>query len=62
MEETRKVHTPIQRKFEISDDSKVSDEALTEVEWREEEPYMTPMKKGKKRNKRKGVKRPETPK
>jgi len=61
MEETRKVYTPIPRKFEISDDSEVSDEAMTEVEWREEEPYMTPTKKGKKRNKGKGVKRPETP-
>jgi len=61
MGETRKGHTPIPRKFEISDDSEVSDEAMTEVEWREEEPYMTPTKKGKKRNKGKGVKRPETP-
>ena len=61
MEETRKVYTPIPRKFEISDDSEVSDEVMTEVEWRDEEPYMTPTKKGKKRNKGKGVKRPETP-
>jgi len=61
MEETRKVHTPIPRKFEISDDSEVSDEAMIEVEWRDEEPYMTPTKKGKKRNKGKGVRRPITP-
>jgi len=61
MEETRKVYTPIPRKFEISDDSEVSDEAMTEVEWREEEPYMMPIKKGKKCNKGKGVKRPVTP-
>jgi len=61
MEETRKVYTPIPRKFEISDDSEASDEAMTEVEWRDEEPYMTPTKKGKKRNKGKGVRRPTTP-
>jgi len=61
MEETRKVYTPIPRKFEISDDSEVSDEGMTEVEWRNEEPYMTPTKKGKKRNKGKGVRRPVTP-
>jgi len=47
MEETRKVHTPIPRKFEISDDSDKEDDMMTEVEWRDEEPYMTPMKKGK---------------
>jgi len=58
MEETLKVYTPIPRKFEISDSS---DEAMTEVEWRDETPYMTPTKKGKKRNKGKGVRRPETP-
>jgi hypothetical protein len=58
MEETRKVYTPIPRKFEISDSE---DEAMTEVEWRDEEPYMTPTKKGKKRNKGKGVVRPVTP-
>jgi len=34
---------------------------MTEVEWRDEEPYMTPTKKGKKCNKGKGVKRPVTP-
>jgi len=34
---------------------------MTEVEWRDEEPYMTPTKKGKKRNRGKGVKRPVTP-
>jgi len=61
MEESWKVYTPIPRKFEISDDSEVSDEAMTEVKWRDEEPYMTPTKKGKKRNKGKGVKRPVTP-
>ena len=58
MEETRKVYTPIPRKSEISDSS---EGAMTEVEWRDELPYMTPTKKGKKRNKGKGVKRPETP-
>jgi len=61
MEETRKVYTPIPRKFEISDNSDNEDDAMTEVEWRSEEPYMTPTKKGKKRNKGKGVKRPVTP-
>jgi len=44
MEETRRVYTPIPRKFEISD---ISDDAMTEVEWRDESPYMTPTKKGK---------------
>jgi len=58
MEETRKVDTPIPRKFEINDSS---DDAMTEVEWRDESPYLTPTKKGKKRNKGKGVKRPVTP-
>jgi len=57
MEETWKVYTPIPRKFEISDDSEDDDEAMTVVEWREEDPYMTPTKKGKKRNKGKGVRR-----
>jgi len=61
MEETRKVYTPIPRKFEISNNSDSEDDAMTEVEWREESPYMTPTKKGKKHNKGKGVKRPETP-
>jgi len=61
MGETRKVFTPIPRKFEISDNSDASDEAMTELEWRDEEPYMTPTKKGKKRNKGKGVRRPVTP-
>jgi len=55
--ETLRISTPIPRKFEISDSD---DEAMTEVEWREEEPYMTPTKKGKKRNKGKGVRRPVT--
>jgi len=58
MEETWKVYTPILRQFEISDNS---DDAMTEVERRDEKPYMTPTKKGKKRNKGKGVKRPVTP-
>jgi len=58
MEETLTVYTPIPRKFEISDSS---DEAMTELEWRDELPYMTPTKQGKKHNKGKGVKRPETP-
>jgi len=61
MEETRKVYTPIPRKFEISDSSDSEDDTMTEVEWRGESPYMTPTKKGKKRNKGKGVKRPATP-
>jgi len=53
------VYTPIPRKLEISDRS---DNAMTEVEWRDETPYMTPTKKGKKRNKGMVVKRPEKPK
>jgi len=57
MEETRRSYTPIPRKFEISNSE---DEAITEVERREEEPYMTPTKKGKKHNKGKGVVRPVT--
>jgi len=61
MEETRKVYTPIPRKFEVSDSSDNEDDMMTEVEWRDEEPYMTPTKKGKKRNKGKGVRRPATP-
>jgi len=62
MEETRKVYTPIPRKFEVSDSSDNEDDTMTEVEWRDESPYMTPTKKGKKRNKGKGVRRPATPK
>jgi len=61
MEETRKVYTPIPRKFEVSDSSDNEDDIMTEVEWRDESPYMTPTKKGKERNKAKGVRRPETP-
>jgi len=61
MEETRKVYTPIPRKFEVSDDSDEEDDTMTEVEWRDVEPSMTSTKKGKKRNKGKGVKRPTTP-
>jgi len=61
MEETRKVHTPIPRKFEASDSGDSEDDAMTEVEWRDESPYMTPTKKGKKRNKGKGFRRPVTP-
>jgi len=61
MEETRKVYTPIPRKFEVSDSSHNQDDMMTEVEWRDESPYMTPTKKGKKRNKGKGVRRPVTP-
>jgi len=38
-----------------------SDEAMTEALWRDEEPYMTPTKQGKKQNKGKGVKRPVMP-
>jgi len=45
MEETRKVHTPIPRKFEISDSSDSEDDRMTEVERRDEEVYMTPTKK-----------------
>jgi len=62
MEETRKVHTPIPRKFKVSDSSDNEDDKMTEVEWRDESPYMTPTKKGKKRNKGKGVRRPVMPK
>jgi len=61
MEETRKVYPPILTKFEVSDSSDDEDDMMTEVEWRDEEIYMTPTKKGKKRNKGKGVKRPATP-
>jgi len=61
MEETLRVYTPIPRKFEVSDSSDNEDDMMTEVEWRDESPYMTPTKKGKKRNKGKGVKRPATP-
>jgi len=61
MEETLRVYTPIPRKFEASDSSDNEDDKMTEVEWRDESPYMTPTKKGKKRNKGKGVRRPETP-
>jgi hypothetical protein len=45
--ETLRIHTPILRKFEISNSE---DDAMTEVEWPEEEPYMMPTKNGKKRN------------
>jgi len=61
MEETLRAHTPIPRKFEVSDSSDNEDDMMTELEWRDESPYMTPTKKGKKRNKGKGVRRPETP-
>ena len=61
MEENRRIHTPIPRKFELSDSSDNEHDTMTEVEWRDEEPHMTPTKKGKKRNKRKGVERPVTP-
>jgi len=47
MEETRKVYTPIPRRFELSDSSDNEDDAMTEVEWRDESPYITPPKKGK---------------
>jgi len=36
MEETRKVYTPIPRKFELSDSSDNEDDTMTEVEWRDE--------------------------
>jgi hypothetical protein len=58
MEEAQKVYTPILRNFEISDSE---DDRMSEVEWREEEPYVTPTKSGKKWNKGKGVERPQTP-
>ena len=58
MEKTRKSLTPIPRRLELSDDS--SNEVMMEVEWRDEELYMTPIKKGKKRNKGKGCIRPVT--
>jgi len=61
MEETRKVDTPIPRKFEASDSSDNEDDAMTEVDWRDESPFMTPTEKGKLRNKGKGVRRPATP-
>jgi len=61
MEETLKVYTPIPRKFELSDSTDNEDDMMTEVEWRDESPYMTPTKKGKKRNKGMGVRRPKTP-
>jgi len=61
MKETRRVDTPIRRQFEVRDSSDNKDDMMTEVEWRNEEPYMTPTKKGKKRNEGKGVKRPVTP-
>jgi len=53
-ETLRRSSTPT---FENSDE----DDAMTEVERRDEEIYMTPTKKGKKRNKGKGVQRPVTP-
>jgi len=37
MEETRKVYTPIPRKYEISDSSDNEDDTMTEVEWKDEE-------------------------
>ena len=61
MEETWKVYTPIPRKFKISSDSDNEDDMMMEVEWRDETPYMTPMKKGKMRNEGKGDERPTTP-
>jgi len=61
MENTLRAFTPIPRKFEVSDSSDNEDDMMTEVEWRDESPYMTPTKKGKKRTKGKGVKRPVTP-
>jgi len=42
-------------------DLSYSDDAMTEVKWREKEPCMPPTMCGKKRNKGKGVRRPETP-
>jgi hypothetical protein len=48
MEENHKLYIPILRKFDISDSS---DDGMKEVDWREEQTYMTPTKKGKKWNK-----------
>ena len=62
MEESRKVYTPIPSKFEISDSSDNEDETITEVEWKDEEPYMAPTEKGKNRNQGKGVRRLTMPK
>jgi len=59
MEAYLNVGTPFQRKFKISD---TEDEAMKEVEWRDKEPYMTPMKKRKKFNTGKGVQSPVMPK
>jgi hypothetical protein len=50
----------LKRNSTIDDDENES-EVATEVDWREDEPYMTPTMPGKKRNKGKGVKRPESP-
>jgi hypothetical protein len=53
MEETLKVYTSILRKFEVSDNS---DDAMTEVDLRDEEPYMTPTKKEKSAIRGRGLK------
>jgi len=58
MEETWKLNRPIPSKFEISDSS---DELMTEVEWRDDEPYMPATKKRMKHNQGQGVQRPITP-
>jgi len=62
MGKTWKVYTPIQTKFDISGSSENKDDMMTELGWRDEEPYLMPTKKGKKHNKGKGVKRQVTPK
>jgi len=61
MDETQKVYTYIPRKFEISDSTENEDDTMTEVEWRVDEHYPTPTKKGNMRYKGKGVQRPVTP-
>jgi len=61
MEETQKDHTPIPRKFDVSNSSDNEDGIMTEVEWRDEEPYITPTKKGKKHTQGKGFKRQVRP-
>jgi len=58
VKETRKVYTPIPRKFETSSISGNEDEKMTEEEPSNEEPYMTPTNEGKNLSRGKGVKRP----
>jgi len=46
----------------VSDSSDTEEQVMTVVGWRDKHPYLTPTKQRKKRNERKGVKRPTTPK